>query len=361
MVSTLDPTIAESQKKVWFFSQPIDLLCCCGGLLWIVIAIYNFTRWLPESEFQSCSERALSCVLLAGTFAFTYPHQAATWARLYGCPETRRKYALCSTVAPLILLSLSCVALAQPWLIPWMARVALIWNIQHWVAQCYGIGSIYLSRTNFSLSSMERRSVWLACQMLILLAVAQVLAYPQLEPSDYFGIPVFPITFITVEAERVITAGCRLGLAIIATFLAVRFIKQKRFPSLPVVLLYATIFKVTLMSFGANLYLWFFGLPFFHGLQYLVITTTFHAKEKSLSASSTLRLDQLWSPELRRYYGKLFIFGAIAYAAVPRLLEIAGVPAPNAEALVILTLNLHHVFTDAFIWKLKDPNVRKLL
>jgi hypothetical protein len=260
----------------------------------------------------------------------------------------------------MFLVVLAASAVVRPELIPWLIRISVVWNIQHWVAQSYGLGLIYIARSGFPLTRAERQSLWLACQLLILLAVTRVLAYPHLEVRDFCGIDVPPIAFISVEVQSYLSSASYAVLTLLSLFLTVRFVKQRKCPPLAVFALYATIFKVTLTSYGNFLYLWLFGLPFFHALQYLAITTTYHVNERE-SALASDEPATLMSPVARDYYLKLFFASVVLYTATPWLLQKMGIPAPNAMALFILIINFHHVFSDAFIWKLKDPQVRQFL
>lgn len=373
MVSTVTTKgVDESlhlHRKVWFFNAPVDLLVCCGGLLWMIVGVHSFVSFpyhrapLLFSPESSPGEQALFFLLYAGAFLVSYPHNLATFVRVYGTKASFQKYKLCAVVTPLLTVLLLIGAVIQPELIAWYVRVTVIWNIQHWVAQSYGLGMLYCSRANFNLSKIEKKLWWIACQLLILWAGVKILAFPESQAMRYFGIPVLPIAFASEEVFQFTELICLGSWAIIAAVLARGWVKAKQMPPLAVIVLYITIFRITTMSFAANLDIWLFALPLFHGLQYLVLTTKYYAKEHGVihSPGTSFWKSIVSSKVMRRYYGGLVAAGGAVYLGGPQLLRLFGLPVENATALVFLLFNFQHILIDAFIWRLKDPAVRENL
>jgi hypothetical protein len=62
-----------------------------------------------------------------------------------------------------------------------------------------------------------------------------------------------------------------------------------------------------------------------------------------------------------RYFAILVVAGLLVSDTLPRVLSGFGLQAAVTYAAVYASINFHHYFTDALIWKLKDPKVRKLL
>lgn len=314
----------------------------------------------PEA---SPGEKALYYALYTCAFLVSYPHNLASVVRVYGSKASFKKYQFCGIIVPVLTAVLLVGAVMQPALIPWYARVTVIWNIQHWVAQCYGLGLLYCARANFGLSPVEKKLLWISCQVLILWAAVKVLAFPETQAAQIAGIPITPIAFVSADFFQGTERVCLGVWGAIAAFLTYGWAKAKRIPPLPVVALFATIFRITMMSFKGNVDLWLFGLPLFHALQYLVLTSRYHAKEKGIvETPETPYWKVMFSAkEMRNYYGGLVASAAALYLGLPLLLRGVGLPTENATALTFLLLNFQHILTDAFIWRLRDPAVRSNL
>lgn len=370
MVSTLKSNrVSDAPAKVWFFNAPVDLFVCCGGLLWMVVAIHSLVSFPSHREpmlfspESSLGEKALFYLLYTGGFLVTYPHNLASVVRVYGSKASFKKYQLCGIMVPALTAALLVGAAVQPSLIPWYVRVTVIWNVQHWVAQCYGLGLLYCSRASFSLSKVEKNLLWTSCQVLILWAAVKVLAFPETQAASFCGVPITPIAFVSADFFQWTEQLCLGTWGAIAAVLTYGWAKSKRIPPLAMVALFATIFRITMMSYTGNVDLWLFGLPLFHALQYLVLTSRYHAKEQGIVESPEIPhwKAMLASNKMRTYYGGLVASGAALYLGLPLLLRGVGLPIESATALTFLLLNFQHILTDAFIWRLRDPAVRSNL
>lgn len=370
MVSALSNSKAvETPNRVWFFNAPVDLVCCCGGLLWFVVGIHSWLVFpyhkqvLLFSPESTPVEKVLFLLLYAAAYLVSFPHTIAPLVRLYGGRENFNKYRFGAIFTPIAVAALLVAAVSQPWLIPWYVRVSIIWNIHHWIAQSYGIGMIYFGRAGIKLGTLDRKLLWGACQLLFFWAMAKILAFPENQPRDYQGIPVAPTIMLSQEFCAVVEKVCLTGGAAIAIWLAIEWSRKRLVPPLPVVLLYATIFRITTSSFNYNVDLWFYGLPLFHALQYLVVTARYHANERGIFADGEFPVwaELIRSKDMRNYYLGLLIVSSTLYVGLPLFLQACGVAATNSLALTFLLLNFQHIVADSFIWRLKDPGVRRYL
>lgn len=358
---------AERAAPPWFINCPIDLLFCCGGLLWIVVAFTSYhlhsASWALNLQYK-----AASLLTLAGTYFITFPHHAATWVRIYCHRDAIKKYRGCAILLPIAILPLFMIAAIRPDVIPWYVRISAIWNVQHWVAQSYGISCVYMMRAKIELSSKDKSVLRVMCYLLWALVAVRILAFPQMQQLDYVGITIAPVCLIPPEAARILEQFLLNSIGAVVLYLLLRCCTLKRMPPLAVLALWATTLRITTFPFSSFAFIWSYGLPFFHSLQYLVISSSFYLKEREAmpaTISSTRRqpfIATCWQtfklPNVRAYYVFLIIISAMIYTLLPILVAQCGMPMTNATALVLLLLNLHHILTDGIIWRLRDPDVR---
>ncbi|MBX9687154.1 MAG: hypothetical protein K2X27_10655 [Candidatus Obscuribacterales bacterium] len=356
----------ENRHKVWLVNAPVDLLFCCGGLLWVFIALHSIFvsrahRFpLLSGHGSSSGENLLASVLLAAAFLFTYPHHAATWNRLYGSLSSIRKYWFCSLFMPLLIIALLILALLNPSLIHLFVIATAVTTMHHWVAQSYGIGMIYFMRSGISLSNFDRRLISISCQTLTVFLALRLLSSETLQRSLSLGINLKASALIPVQYSKSFETAAYVFWAIAFCILLLKWIKGRLMPPLAVIALFASTARALLNSVDSCVDILFYGLPLFHSLQYLVLSSRYYAKDHKIfeeTDKASLR-DFLKEAKIQRYFLMLFALGGIVYTVMPRLVQFSGLSLVSASALVFLLLNLHHIISDGFIWRLKDPEVR---
>src|SRR5262245_59495387 len=82
---------AESGQFGWILHPAIDLLFCCGGLVWLLFAFHYF--FVAPSHNETLVS-ALSLLVILGTHVLSETHTSATLFRAYRTRETRERYAL---------------------------------------------------------------------------------------------------------------------------------------------------------------------------------------------------------------------------------------------------------------------------
>ena len=118
---------------------------------------------------------------------------------------------------------------------------------------------------------------------------------------------------------------------------------------------------------AATQYVWFFVagthqawvefVPFFHGMQYLVIAWAMQMKEDvdQRAAPPTTRFIALRS---LRWYGLILIGGACMFYLTPRVVSyVAGVERLFVTGILFTAFQVHHSFVDGVIWKLRTRSV----
>lgn len=367
-VAVGDRSVTESSpRKVWLVNAPVDLLFCCGGLLWIMVAIHSFLVPVDHRGANffdpnaPVSEKALGFLMLATSYVFIYPHHAATWQRLYPNKEIIRKYWLCSVVAPIVVCLSVCLVIMDPTWLSWAVRLNGIVTMQHWVAQCYGIGMIYFSRAGFPIGKADRNIIWTLCQLLIGLVTVRFLSSPLAQLNFSMGVSIEPVHFISTELASGLDAFIYASSAVLMSVLAIRWFKARLMPPLAVIALFVTIYRIGLNSADSCVNLFYYGLPFFHSLQYLLVASHFHARENQiLGKHEAFGWNTMFgTKKMQKYFFLLALIGGAVYVSAPYVLQHLGIPYGTALVLSFIAFNMHHVFSDAFIWRLREPSVRE--
>jgi hypothetical protein len=148
-----------------------------------------------------------------------------------------------------------------------------------------------------------------------------------------------------------------------------KFVLEHSLMPLPAVLMIVT--GVSIFCFGRDVagILWLYVPAFFHGAQYLVITTAQQLKREVSNAvdvatdppkpTGSHLVQMLVAPEGLKYFAVLLVAAISLYIGVPRLLQEMGFEYSRTFAAVFIAINLHHFVTDMAIWKLRDPKLRR--
>ena len=135
----------------------------------------------------------------------------------------------------------------------------------------------------------------------------------------------------------------------------------------------------SLFSFAA-IYVWylpslyhplfFFLVPFFHSLQYLLFVHTLK-KNEYLETASKISVPESKRFMFLKYYGGFFIIslivGALVFEVIPRTLDQfvpvkAAVFGPSFWMFAFaIFINLHHYFVDNVIWRKDNPLLNKFI
>jgi hypothetical protein len=99
---------------------------------------------------------------------------------------------------------------------------------------------------------------------------------------------------------------------------------------------------------------------FFHGTQYIAVTTS-HAM-KSLPINSSTDAPELVTSKILTgdnvlYWTKIFSLGAVLYMVIPMMLSTFGIAPYKTMAAVFCLVNFHHFAADAVIWCRRNPNL----
>ena len=146
---------AESKPYGWILHPAIDMLLCCGGLVWAFFSVHFFLI-APAHNIALTQMMALFAIIL--THCFSETHTVATLVRAYRTADTRRQYAAYTHWAALACAAVGLLALFVQGLTPLLAKLYLVWVAQHFTAQTYGMVLLYCFKTITRSNLSKRKS-----------------------------------------------------------------------------------------------------------------------------------------------------------------------------------------------------------
>jgi hypothetical protein len=349
----------------WILSPTIDLLFCCGGILWVAYA-FIISGVIPDPIGAGMLAAALWWFAKLGMIVFSWGHQPATLWRVYLSPRTRK------SVGKLIALwgALSLVLMVPSMLVPGFVNIfiklIIFWQVQHVLAQAYGVALIYCYKRKYFLSTFEKDTFYRMMNAGIAFIIVRSLILIEAGTGTINGVKIpfwGPLPMWTMYVSGAVF-GCFVALFMYN--IIVRYVRQRQLFPWPAFL---TIFSCLLpyylnMNAGMQAAFGLFIIAYYHGSQYMVVTSAYYLKERGLPEGlpATKISKLLWTPYARRYFAALIFIGFLLSDLVPRFcLNVFGLSQAATFGTMFCVLNFHHYFTDSIVWKLKDPEVRKLL
>lgn len=343
----------------WIVNPIVDLFFVCGGCLWILVT----ATILAPQLFNGNQAPVSSLLLLAGTFLFGDAHNAATIMRLCDEPQLRRKHKIVSFCAPMGLAILSALAISNPVVLVYCVKIYLLFISQHVSAQSYGIAMIYCGKAKLKLNKFEIMLMKTSFTSMTLTAVAR--NFSNNATAELFGVKV-PVLVLFPESVAWIFYALAASITLLALILVLRR-TQKCAAQIPIGAILTALTTLMVLTIGAN-----FGMAgvyapaFFHGSQYLAVTTSAHLKASAqcieTRTNQAPRVGKEWLTNKGvLYFVQAVLLGVVLYLALPLTISQLGCPVFTALAAVFCAVNFHHFLADSVIWRMKDPNTRKLL
>lgn len=294
------------------------------------------------------SGEAPTLLLLSVTLQWwvNWPHFSATCHRLYRRRENVSSFPFTAVVVPLLVLFGISMSLASPTVVaPTWIKLFMIWSPYHFSAQTLGITLLYARRTGWSISPAQRFG--LACFIFGTYFFSTLKAETSLQNLSYYGIqyPGLGLPEWTPWiAQTVMWFG--LGLFLVKS--------GRRLVSIPWILLVPAFAQYIWFVGGGNVPAFYYFVPLFHSLQYLLIAWAIHLRERLDEQSGSWRYVGI---ESLRWFALNFIGGAALFWAFPRIVKGFGVELAFATGVVIAGVQIHHFIVDGVIWKLRNPRV----
>jgi hypothetical protein len=346
---------AGARTSQWILHPLVDLLFSCGGLVWAFLALHYF---VIEPTKNAALADALAVVTLLGTHLFSETHVAATLYRVYRNPVVRSRHGITTSCLALVALALGMGGLMMPGFVGVLLKVYFLWVVHHFVAQTYGLVLLYCHKGAYTLSRAEKFVVANLLRFTTLAAILKQCTFKESSTSYFLGqtIPFWgPLPEPILVTCLVVV---QLFVCLLVVQIARKYIHQRALFPLPALLMIVTTLATFLTKSDVSALLWVYVPVFFHGTQYLVLTTAQHIKEQAtgLSPSGVGK----WSVAVD-YFGSLFVVSAGLYVVLPLALNALGFSFETCFATVFTVVSLHHFATDQVIWKLRDPGLRKSL
>lgn len=351
---------ARGSEGAWLWGPAPDLLLGCGlaYVAFVVVFVLADVRW---------ATRAAPVAIAFLGLALNTPHYGATLKRVYEQRADRRRYALFTLYATLLLVALMAAGLHVVWIGSALITLYISWSPWHFAGQNYGLALMFLRRRGIEVTPQTKRLLYTSflCSFLLVL----LLAHGPFQALGIFPVPSFQrevYSFLSLDLPEIPTrlAIFTVGLVHVASLAVVmtRLLRQSALstlvPTLSLVALQAMWFTVpaalaatgrlTFTSFALSS-IW---ISFAHSIQYLWITS-YYAKRSDAS----VRLPGYLLSTLA-WGGIATVLPALVFA--PSALGTVSYHAGLA-ILVFSVVNLHHFLLDGAIWKLRDGRVASVL
>jgi hypothetical protein len=338
----------------------LDLLFCCGGIVWIFFALHFFV-FGPDSAAKPL--QIMLSLSALGAIGLSETHVVATLQRIYAKGDQRRKFAPYTIWAALACGLLGLCGCFFEQLVPVFLKIYLLFVAQHFTAQTYGLTLLYCAKRAYFLKDWEKRVLGALMQSTMWVAVLRQVTARDWGGAYLFGyqIPFWgPLPAWTSQVGEFCVGLC--ALAMIAIVIRKRHSEGKFMP-LPAILLTVTGVVIFVVGTQAGSTLWLYVPAFFHGSQYIAVSLAFYLKEKGLPEGISTReiATQITEPVAIRYLILLLVCAVCFFHGLPFVAHLIGFKATAFAASTFAAIHFHHFLTDRAIWKLRDSDVRKLL
>ncbi|MBI4423841.1 MAG: hypothetical protein HY554_08945 [Elusimicrobia bacterium] len=339
----MDPPSGRAQP-LYFVNAFVDF-ALIGGLS---IATFTLLRLFYTGE------RTSDIITLSVQLAWicNWPHASATIYRLYGSRENVAQYPMTALVIPWVVVAGLAACFFSPTVVaPCFVKLNAFWSPYHFAGQSLGISLIYARRAGFEFGAAERFAL---STFLYSIFVAQAVRFEtgwQILDQQGLSYPSLGLPAWLDHAAQAWLLVAGLGLLGV---LARRCVRDRRL--MPPIILLPVLTHLVWFLPGASWRSFGEFVPFFHGMQYLLVAWSMQLKEKLDREGVAPSAGYVLSESAR--WGLLNFLGGVAlFYGVPRLLAGFGTPLAFSIAVVSSAVQLHHFFVDGVIWKLRRSAV----
>ncbi|MGD9683573.1 MAG: hypothetical protein AB7W16_20600 [Candidatus Obscuribacterales bacterium] len=333
----------------WFVSPAVDLLFCCGGALWLLVASHYAFGWQLRYAMDGPGVFAGSVAALIGVICLSDAHVAASLFRFYGTDKLRQRSRAVSYLIPAALACLGVASLFNTTVLALGLRAYLLLITHHLAWQTYGIVLLYCRKQGSMLSPQRKLGLKLFFSALTLHGMAQQLGNPKfLSVGSIFSTP-----FLTVPEGVLATTQAVLIAALL--LVALQNLRASTHDRLPFAcwLLLGT--SVLIYSFAIEILqvFWLYVPAFFHGSQYIVVlaSTRLSGGQRDQDRRSRSVLSELGRDENTGFWLWAMAIGVAIYIGIPTTLSHFGFNLITAFNAVFWSVNLFHFAIDAVMWK----------
>lgn len=333
------------RAPLYLVNAAVDGLCLGGASL----AAYGLL-WLKGGV---SAQAAATFSLWSLSWIVNGLHFSATNFRLYHSRENRRQYPLTAFLLPVLVMAGVWASLSRPEdIAPYFVKLFLLWSPYHYSGQTLGLTLLYCRRAGYPVGRAERLALagFIFGSYLASVAAAE----SGLGRADYFGVR-YPSLGLPPWTAGLCSAGMWACAALFLA-LALRWCLANKRGLPPVVFLPAAAQFVWFIP-GPRLGAFYEFVPFFHGLQYLLVAWFMQIQERIGQDGVRLSERALALESLRWGLWNLAGYAALFWLFPQALAGAWGAPLSLAAPVAIAAVQIHHFFVDGVIWKLKSPAV----
>ncbi len=336
---------AKGIKTNLYFVSPAVDVCVIGGAS--VLAYLLLLKFRQEIAMESVYMASAMLV-----YVVNWPHFSATSWRLYHSRENIRQYPVTAIVIPFVILAgvLGCFASPQQ-IAPYFVKIYVIWSPYHFCAQTLGITLLYARRAGIRLEPWERFAF--ASFIFSTFIMPAVRFETGAMGSDYYGIT-YPS--LGLPGWSLTVANLWLwatGLTVVLVFLRWT-LRDRRLP--PLIIFLPALAQLIWFVPGGRLPAFNEFVPFFHGLQYLLVAWALQLKER-MDAESIQPSSRYVFWESVRWALLNIAGGLLLFETLPLLFSSLSLSASFVTGVVFSAVQIHHFFVDGVIWKLRSKTV----
>ena len=295
------------------------------------------------------------------SFIINYPHFSASYQLLYGDYKkqilTQKSFFWAAIISPILIAGGITAGILSENLhvLAFLVQGMFLTVGWHYVKQIYGVSLVASAIQKRYFGKWEKNFILL--NLYAVWAMSFVSANLSVSKNDLDGIAYFTLGLpdSALTAAYVVTG---------ITFLITAFIMVRKYiytgvrPATASLVGFASIYFWYLPTMGHPVF--FFLIPFFHSLQYMLFIITLKKNQAEAEAGKKYNDIEKRKVFMKKFWGFLVltaILGALAFELVPHALD-KNVPitvAFNHPALWFfafnLFINLHHYFIDNVIWR----------
>jgi len=291
-------------------------------------------------------------------FLANWPHFAVSYQMLYGAHRekisTDPRFFFAAVVVPIVL---ACIMVCGAFLHSLTTYVALLFSMfflvgWHYVKQAYGCFVVYGRSQGLKLAVAEQKIIKSCLYTLWAASFAKM--FFSGEHKEWWGVK-YSVVQLPFVFEYLINGVAFIGLFVLVALFVRRRLVEGKLPGIVVFTPLATAYLWLFPPLANSVY--FYMIPFFHSVQYLLFSGTFTknwvaAKEKSVGGG------------LLKWWGGAFILGALAFSLLPGKLDAMNLHDGEITPVLFfvafnLFINIHHYFIDSVMWRSDNPEVRK--
>ncbi len=354
--ATAGPVSGKPSVHLYFVNAFVDY-----GFIGLASIITCLAMFLLYGREEVAAVMAISTWLL---WVVNHPHFMATNYRLYHSKENIMQYPITALVVPWIILAFAIGALfSKDFIAPLFIKVLMIWSPYHFSGQTLGITLIYARRAGFYVGKWERFTLsnFIYGTFLVNTARGETAANAAELP-----------TLAIYEVEQL-----RLGLpawvwqslyawmvinGLVFLVLVARWsITNRRL--LPPIVLLPSIAQFVWFILGPKVGTFYYFVPMFHSLQYLLIAWSMQLKEKMDQKQIRPSLNYV-ATESARWGVITLVAGGVFFFGVPFVVDALIGQQLNVKnsygyvyGIITAAIQIHHFFVDGVIWKLKRKTV----